>query len=627
MRNSIYATAAVFLLLLAGSCNTATGPETGHGQDGKAAVSLAIAGTDSRSVLPSNAALADVAQWRLQGGKTDEFPDWLTDLFADYVNKILYLETGVWNFTLEGYKDESGEIPILRGTLTGQTISLEEPNILSFEVAPLKEGEGTVQITITLPEGHGIDRVEVLKDYEAYHPDPPIAPVEDSIFFEGAFPAGDYYFSFQLYKGEDDLYGVVSELVQVRQNLTSKETYNLEQKDLNLLYVITYHPNYGKPEEDILLEYYQYTDAGVTLPIPARPGYIFGGWYDNENCTGDEVTVILRGDLGNKDFYAAEWILVDYNIIYKPDGGISYGDNPKTYTVENPIITLKDPPLRNGFSFGGWYSDDQFKEPITGSLEIPTDSLGDKTFYAKWIPRYTITFNTHGGSEVAPITEDEGTEVVKPTPTRDGYRFLGWFDETGRTKYTWPHTLTRDVTMHAQWVRQYTITFNTHGGTEVLAITQDENTTVNEPAEPTKDGFRFLGWFSQADGGTEYDDDDWPYTLTGNVTMHAQWKPPASIKINTLQPASDPSLTGDTTVLSQNEPATFTIESDSGISNIIWYWDGEPIGGETEASYTLAAYSQSPGIYELFVLVTGKDGERLSARRRIVIIAVGRGGR
>jgi uncharacterized repeat protein (TIGR02543 family) len=135
--------------------------------------------------------------------------------------------------------------------------------------------------------------------------------------------------------------------------------------------------------------------------------------------------------------------------------------------------------------------------------------------------QHTITFDSHRGSELPPVTANEGTPVTKPAdPTRTGgYRFLGWFPTTsGGTAYTWPHDLTADLTLHAQWIRQYTITFDTHGGSPVLATTADTGTPVNKPDDPARTGYGFDGWF--ASGGTKY---DWPYAISADITMHAQW--------------------------------------------------------------------------------------------------------
>jgi uncharacterized repeat protein (TIGR02543 family) len=147
--------------------------------------------------------------------------------------------------------------------------------------------------------------------------------------------------------------------------------------------------------------------------------------------------------------------------------------------------------------------------------------------------QYTITFDTHGGSEVQPLTADKGTVVNKPAdPTQTGYTFLGWFDDaaSGGTLYLWPHTLTADVTMHAQWWNdasgpppaQYTITFDTHSGSEVQPLTAYAGTYIAKPSpDPIRTGYTFRGWYSAETGGAAY---TWPHTLTANVTMHAQWQ-------------------------------------------------------------------------------------------------------
>jgi uncharacterized repeat protein (TIGR02543 family) len=96
--------------------------------------------------------------------------------------------------------------------------------------------------------------------------------------------------------------------------------------------------------------------------------------------------------------------------------------------------------------------------------------------HAQWqaVPYYTITFESHGGSAVAAITGNEGTEAAKPeNPARTEYTFTGWFSgETGGTEYTWPHPLTADVTMHAQWQRSWEVTiFTDETGSETTAGT------------------------------------------------------------------------------------------------------------------------------------------------------------
>jgi uncharacterized repeat protein (TIGR02543 family) len=138
-----------------------------------------------------------------------------------------------------------------------------------------------------------------------------------------------------------------------------------------------------------------------------------------------------------------------------------------------------------GCTFDGW----QYNGAV---WNFETDTVeADATLVAKWtINQYTITFDTDGGSAVDAITQDYNTSVTAPSdPTKTGYTFAGW-DKTIPSAMP-----AENVTVKAKWtVNQYTITFNTDGGSAVDAITQDYNTAVTAPSDPTKTGYTFAGW-------------------------------------------------------------------------------------------------------------------------------------
>ena len=137
--------------------------------------------------------------------------------------------------------------------------------------------------------------------------------------------------------------------------------------------------------------------------------------------------------------------------------------------------------------------------------------------------KYTITFDTNGGSEIAPITQDYGTQIAAPAnPTRKGYTFKGWDKEI-------PETMpAENITVKAQWeINQYTITFDTNGGSEIAPITQDYGTKITVPDNPTRKGYTFKGW-----------DKEIPETMPAeNITITARWrdteKPTGEIIIGT----------------------------------------------------------------------------------------------
>ncbi len=175
-----------------------------------------------------------------------------------------------------------------------------------------------------------------------------------------------------------------------------------------------------------------------------------------------------------------------------------------------------DVPSRQGYQFTDWYLDDT-------KYDFNTAVTGNMTLTAKWTANsYTITFDTNGGSEVAPITQDYGTQITAPAdPTREGYTFIGWDKAIPATMPA------EDLTVTAQWrINQYTITFDTDGGSAIAPITQDYGTQITAPADPTREGYTFIGW-----------DKAIPTTMPAeNMTITAKWKdsekPTGEIKIS-----------------------------------------------------------------------------------------------
>ena len=238
--------------------------------------------------------------------------------------------------------------------------------------------------------------------------------------------------------------------------------------------------------------------VGATLPAAddmTYTGHTFKGWYDNENLTGSPVTAIGGAETGNKEYWA-KWEINQYTVTVKPENGKA--DIIITQDYGTPITA---PTLtREGYTFKGW--DKEIPETM------PADNI---TVKAQWeINQYTIAFDTNGGSEITPITQDYGTKITAPdNPTRKGYTFKGWDKEI-------PETMPAgNITVKAQWeINQYTITFDTNGGSEIAPITQDYGTEITAPDNPTRKGYTFKGW-----------DKKIPETMPAeNITVKAQWE-------------------------------------------------------------------------------------------------------
>ena len=260
-------------------------------------------------------------------------------------------------------------------------------------------------------------------------------------------------------------------------------------------YAVTLNTNGGTINSGNVTSYTY--GVGATLPTDVtRTGYTFKDWYDNEGLTGDPVTAIGNTETGNKEYWA-KWEINQYTITVKPENGKA--DITITQDYGTPITAPAD-PTREGYQFNGW--DKTF--PTT----MPAENV---TITAKWkVNQYTITFDSNGGSEIAPITQDYGTAIAAPAdPTREGYTFIGW-DKAIPT--TMP---AENMTITAKWkVNQYTITFDTNGGSEITPITQDYGTAITAPANPTREGYTFIGW-----------DKAIPATMPAeNMIITAKWK-------------------------------------------------------------------------------------------------------
>ena len=261
-------------------------------------------------------------------------------------------------------------------------------------------------------------------------------------------------------------------------------------------YAVTLNTNGGTIADGKDVTGYTY-GVGATLPTDVtRTGYTFKGWYDNENLTGSPVTAIGGAETGNKEYWA-KWEINQYTITFDTNGGSEIAPITQDYGTE---ITAPDNPTRKGYTFKGW--DKEIPETM------PADNITVKA--QRGINQYTITFDTNGGSEIASITQDYGTKITAPdNPTRKGYTFKGWDKEI-------PETMpAENITVKAQWeINQYTITFDTNGGSEIAPITQDYGTEITAPDNPTRKGYTFKGW-----------DKEIPETMPAeNITVKAQWE-------------------------------------------------------------------------------------------------------
>ena len=286
-------------------------------------------------------------------------------------------------------------------------------------------------------------------------------------------------------------------------------------------YNITMDLNGGSGQEKVV---YTITDEDFELPTPTRNGYEFVGWTGEGITTPQTSVIIPKGSTGNKA-YTANWQVIEYTITLDTNGGPVV--SPIKYTVEDtftlPYI------LRPGYEFAGWTLDGSGMLPFTPLIIYP-GTTGDLHYKAEWrLAEYTITMDLDGGSgqeKVVYTITDEDFEL--PTPTRNGYEFVGWTGEritTPQTSVKIPKGSTGNKAYTANWkVIRYTITLVTNGGAVIASIRYTVEDSVTLPIPPERPGYEFAGWVLDGSGQFPSTPMIIPAGSTGDRIYEAEWR-------------------------------------------------------------------------------------------------------
>ena len=207
-----------------------------------------------------------------------------------------------------------------------------------------------------------------------------------------------------------------------------------------------------------------------------------------------------------------------------------------TYTVTQITINPQGYKAPGAlFPFDGFMSNDHtgFDGGLAAGITPATYNDEDRTISGAWSEPYvqtvtvmgypTITFDSNGGSAVESQVVENGYDYragVEPTqPTKDGYTFVGWFKDSELTKpYDWSSKVKRDMTLYAGW--GFTLSFDSNGGSAVDDLNVVEGQKATKPANPTKGGFTFNGWYTDEGCTVAY---DWSAPVVQDGTLYAKW--------------------------------------------------------------------------------------------------------
>ena len=316
------------------------------------------------------------------------------------------------------------------------------------------------------------------------------------------------------------------------------------------------------PEQNV-----NYGDKTNEPDDPTKAGHTFSGWFTDSGLSQafDFDNTPVTGDL---TLYA-KWSINSYTVNFDSNGGTAVDDQSIPY---NELAAAPADPTKPGHTFAGWFTDSGLSQAFDFDN---TPVTGDLTLYAKWsINSYTVNFDSNGGTAVDDQSIPYNELAAAPAdPTKPGHTFAGWFTDSGLSQaFDFDNTpVTGDLTLYAKWsINSYTVNFDSNGGTAV----DDQSIPYNElavaPADPTKVGHNFAGWFTDSGLSQAFDFDNTP--VTGKLTLYAKWTADKyTISFNTL----GGSVVDDVSVEHGSKLTAPASPSRSGYTFSGWYVDPE----------------------------------------------------
>lgn len=285
-------------------------------------------------------------------------------------------------------------------------------------------------------------------------------------------------------------------------------------------------------------------EDSVAFQYPTRDDYSFGGWFTNSDFA-TEVTEISVGTTGNITLYAKwHWIAT---VTFDSNGGSAVEAKKQAYGT---TLTAPTAPTRDYYIFIGWFIDLSDEEPY------PFGTMPDEDFtlIAKWDPIvYTINYHLNEGiNGDNPVTYTTEDVVILANANKVGYSFVAWYLNAEFTSVPVEKITIGshgDIDLYANYsINQYTISFDSNGGSAVTSITQDYDTIVDEPANPAKTGYHFDGWYTENNERFVFD-----RMPASDSALKAKW--------TAIAYTINYGLSGGTN--HKDNPATYTIENDT----------------------------------------------------------------
>lgn len=261
-----------------------------------------------------------------------------------------------------------------------------------------------------------------------------------------------------------------------------------------------------------------------------KTGYHFTGWATDREGSGaayedEQLVKNLADEDGAVVKLYAQWSPNKYDIVFMPNGGTEQQRTQADIPYDQEQNLMKNDFTRTGYRFTEWntaadgsgasYEDEASVKNLTAVDQ------GTFTLQAQWEAiNYQVNFDSQGGESIQPMTYtiEQGIDSL-PTPTRNGYEFLGWYDGDSKVENI-PVGSTNDRNLVAHWkANEYILSFNSDGGSEVDPVTFTPVQEVTDLPTPTKKGYTFLGWYDGDEKVTKLEKG-----TVGDLTLTAKWE-------------------------------------------------------------------------------------------------------
>lgn len=366
---------------------------------------------------------------------------------------------------------------------------------------------------------------------------------------------------------------------------------NMDGVDAYLVVVPEYDDSYEKPD-----------NPSIPVGYDAEE-YVFDGWFSDPSLDEEyrlESTDWGKGFTKDTNLYA-KWVkkpLVEYYVSGESKEPV-YSNlvEPGTASIESTEAKKHFPEWTANYEFEGWYADPSYSEESKYNSYRWGQQGGiteDIKLYAKFKTSPVVIFDYQvEGIMEATVTVNLGDYIdadeVPAAPERDGYELVGWYTDAACTEgneYNFDTPVTGDTTLYAKWAEieyaQVTFDYNAPDGDDTIAKVKVGD-SVAKPADPTRDGYDFAGWYTDEDCTEAY---DFATPVTDNMTLYAKWTPvvdpnPEPTPDPDPEPTPDPDPDPEPTPDPDPETKTFSVTLNDGLAGtedqVITIAEGETI--------------------------------------------------